>query len=99
MLLILTDFDPENCAGVDRVLLGPLRLKTLTAKAAKKSGRKGAKHIETESAENGATQNYLDAKKSGLAAVTLNLRFQPRLPGSVVGEASMRRDRESDKIT
>jgi len=30
------------------------------------------------------------AKKSGLAAVTLNLRFQPRLPGSVVGRASMR---------
>jgi len=31
--------------------------------------------------------------------VTLNLRFQPRLPGSVVGEASMRLDQKSDKIT
>ena len=30
------------------------------------------------------------AKKSGPVAVTLNLRSQPRLPGSVVGEASMR---------
>jgi hypothetical protein len=39
------------------------------------------------------------AKKSGLAAVTLNLRFQPRLPGSVVGEAIMRVGRQADKIT
>ena len=28
-----------------------------------------------------------------------NLRSQPRLPGSVVGETSMRQDREADKIT
>jgi len=38
-------------------------------------------------------------KKSGLVAVTLNLRFQPRLPGSVVGEASMRPGWRTDKIT
>ena len=35
-------------------------------------------------------QKSFRAKNSGLAMVTLNLRFQPRLPGSVVGEASMR---------
>ena len=28
-----------------------------------------------------------------------NLRFQPRLPGSVVGEASMGQGREANKIT
>ena len=28
-----------------------------------------------------------------------NLRSQPRLPGSVVGETSMRQDCEADKIT
>jgi hypothetical protein len=39
------------------------------------------------------------AKKSGLVAVTLNLRSQPRLPGSVVGEASMRVAGKTDKIT
>jgi hypothetical protein len=39
------------------------------------------------------------AKKSGPVAVTLNLRSQPRLPGSVVGEASMRLELGSDKIT
>jgi hypothetical protein len=38
-------------------------------------------------------------KKSGLAAVTLNLHFQPRLPGSVVGEWSMPEGFRSDKIT
>ena len=31
-----------------------------------------------------------ETKKSGLAMVTLNLHSQPRLPGSVVGEWSMR---------
>ena len=38
-------------------------------------------------------------KNSGLATVTLNLRFQPRLPGSVVGRASMRGGRKGNKIT
>jgi len=31
--------------------------------------------------------------------VTLNLRSQPRLPGSVVGEASMPLREKADKIT
>ena len=39
------------------------------------------------------------AKNAGLAMVTLNLHSQPRLPGSVVGEASMRASRKTDKIT
>ena len=38
-------------------------------------------------------------KKSGLSMVTLNLHVQPRLPGSVVGETSMRYPLKSDKIT
>jgi hypothetical protein len=39
------------------------------------------------------------AKNAGLATVTLNLRFQPRLPGSVVGDASMARGFDTGKIT
>ena len=31
-----------------------------------------------------------EQKNAGLAVVTLNLHSQPRLPGSVVGERSMR---------
>ncbi len=38
-------------------------------------------------------------KKSGLAAVTLNLHSQPRLPGSVVGERSMQERLKANKIT
>jgi hypothetical protein len=38
-------------------------------------------------------------KDSGLATVTLNLRFQPRLPGSVVGEPSMEQGVKVNKIT
>jgi hypothetical protein len=38
-------------------------------------------------------------KNAGLAMVTLNLHSQPRLPGSVVGETSMRRELKRDKIT
>jgi len=38
-------------------------------------------------------------KKCGVGGGDPNLRSQPRLPGSVVGEASMRQDREADKIT
>jgi len=40
-----------------------------------------------------------DKKNAGLATVTLNLRSQPRLPGSVVGEASMDVSLRADKIT
>jgi len=39
------------------------------------------------------------AKKCGVETGDPNLRFQPRLPGSVVGEASMRQVEEADKIT
>jgi len=39
------------------------------------------------------------AKNAGLAMVTLNLHSQPRLPGSVVGEASMDWPHGADKIT
>jgi hypothetical protein len=38
-------------------------------------------------------------KNSGLTVVTLNLHSQPRLPGSVVGEASMGQGQEANKIT
>ena len=38
-------------------------------------------------------------KNAGLATVTLNLRPQPRLPGSVVGDASMPSGFTSGKIT
>src|SRR5208282_2792499 len=40
-----------------------------------------------------------EAKKCGAESGDPNLRFQPRLPGSVVGEASMRQVDEADKIT
>jgi hypothetical protein len=39
------------------------------------------------------------AKKCGAESGDPNLRFQPRLPGSVVGEASMWQLAEADKIT
>jgi len=39
------------------------------------------------------------AKKCGAEIGDPNLRFQPRLPGSVVGEASMRQVAGADKIT
>ncbi len=38
-------------------------------------------------------------KKCGVGNGDPNLRSQPRLPGSVVGETSMRQEREADKIT
>jgi len=41
----------------------------------------------------------VQAKKCGAESGDPNLRFQPRLPGSVVGEASMRQVEEADKIT
>jgi hypothetical protein len=44
-------------------------------------------------------QVLAEAKKCGASSGDPNLRSQPRLPGSVVGEASMRQDREADKIT
>ena len=44
-------------------------------------------------------RNYERQKNAGLATVTLNLRSQPRLPGSVVGDASMAPSFTSGKIT
>jgi hypothetical protein len=41
----------------------------------------------------------LEDKKSGLKVMTLNRHSQPRLPGSVVGDASMRDRDASNKIT
>jgi len=38
-------------------------------------------------------------KKCGVGNGDPNLRSQPRLPGSVVGEPSMRQGRETGKIT
>ena len=38
-------------------------------------------------------------KKCGVGGGDPNLRSQPRLPGSVVGEASMCQGSEADKIT
>jgi len=38
-------------------------------------------------------------KKCGAESGDPNLRFQPRLPGSVVGKASMRQVQEAGKIT
>jgi hypothetical protein len=43
--------------------------------------------------------SFTGAKKCGVEIGDPNLRFQPRLPGSVVGEASMRRLPKADKIT
>jgi hypothetical protein len=41
----------------------------------------------------------LKAKKCGIESGDPNLRFQSRLPGSVVGEASMGQVAKADKIT
>jgi hypothetical protein len=41
----------------------------------------------------------LNAKKCGAEIGDPNLRFQPRLPGSVVGEESMMQPSKVDKIT
>ena len=40
----------------------------------------------------------LRQKKCGAEIGDPNLRFQPRLPGSVVGDASMRQLRKQDKL-
>ena len=52
---------------------------------------------ETEAGQD-ESGNFGD-KKIGAENGDPNLRFQPRLPGSVVGEASMLQGRKSDKIT
>jgi hypothetical protein len=44
------------------------------------------------------SRDYED-KKIGAESGDPNLRFQPRLPGSVVGEASMGQAEKSGKIT
>ena len=41
----------------------------------------------------------VETKKCGVDNDDLRLHSQPRLPGSVVGEASMREGGESNKIT
>jgi hypothetical protein len=40
-----------------------------------------------------------EPKKCGAEIGDPNLRFQPRLPGSVVGETSMVQTEKADKIT
>jgi hypothetical protein len=40
----------------------------------------------------------VEAKKCGAEIGDPNLRFQPRLPGSVVGDASMRQLKKADKL-
>jgi len=40
-----------------------------------------------------------ETKKCGAEIGDPNLRFQPRLPGSVVGEPSMGPEQKADKIT
>jgi hypothetical protein len=42
---------------------------------------------------------WLETKKCGAEIGDPNLRFQPRLPGSVVGEPSMLQAQKADKIT
>jgi len=44
-------------------------------------------------------ESGLKAKKCGAEIGDPNLRLQPRLPGSVVGEASMGHVEKADKIT
>jgi hypothetical protein len=44
-------------------------------------------------------ESGVKAKKCGAESGDPNLRFQPRLPGSVVGEVSMGQVAEADKIT
>jgi hypothetical protein len=44
-------------------------------------------------------ESGLKAKKCGAEIGDPNLRFQPRLPGSVVGEESMMQPSKVDKIT
>jgi hypothetical protein len=54
---------------------------------------------EQEISRDGEGESGGKAKKCGAESGDPNLRFQPRLPGSVVGEASMRQVKEADKIT
>jgi hypothetical protein len=46
-----------------------------------------------------AVSAWAAGKKCGAEIGDPNLRFQPRLPGSVVGEASMGQTEKGDKIT
>ncbi len=48
---------------------------------------------------NGLEAANVQTKKIGAESSDPNRRPQPRLPGSVVGEASMRRARSPHKIT
>jgi len=59
----------------------------------------GFKVSENSVARPDALQVRVKAKKCGAEIGDPNLRFQPRLPGSVVGEASMRQVRKAGKIT
>ena len=51
-------------------------------------------YLGSDEGESGVRQ-----KNAGLKIGDPNLRFQPRLPGSVVGEASMGQVGKGDKIT
>jgi hypothetical protein len=74
--------------GVIRVSQGSLRCreKGLNQEAQRTTGDHRGKHS-------------CEAKKCGVESGDPNLRFQPRLPGSVVGEVSMRQVGKGDKIT
>ena len=50
-------------------------------------------------ARDGRFSSLLKTKKCGIEIGDPNLRFQSRLPGSVVGEASMEQDGKVDKST
>src|SRR5262249_55891740 len=63
----------------------------------------GIEHILKDSNQKGLVAGRaggrVTPKNAGSATVTLNPRSQPRLPGSVVGEASMLRSQKTRKIT
>ena len=58
---------------------------------------RGSRSLEGEVEERSSERR--EQKNAGLKAVTLNRHSQPRLPGSVVGEVSMRQRLDAHKIT
>ena len=59
----------------------------------------GKNVLELGSLAEKARAEAAEAKKCGVGSGDRSLPSQPRLPGSVVGEASMLQGPESDKIT
>ena len=59
----------------------------------------GASCVDGALGRTGVEEGVKRAKKCGIESGDPNLRFQSRLPGSVVGEASMRQVAKADKIT